>query len=503
MKRSFFGTIFLFTVMLGGCFEHKGCCDHHDLPSAATLLKQDASIKPVVIVGGGVAGLTAANYLLQANIPCIVLEGPKPGGALAQSDSVRNWPGVFNAPGVEITRTLKDQVVHNGGVVQAGTLTAIDSKQWPFVLTLRDEAGSTQTIKTFSCIIAMGTEPNYLGIPGETGKDGYWGRGVTNCAVCDGALFKNKVVAVVGGGDSAMLEATYLAGLAKKVYVLMRRDVTRANDVRKINTLKAMSKVTFMYNTEVTAVRGNGEVVGDIEIINNKTKAVSKLSVDGLFLAIGSTPNTKLLQGQCDLDKAGYMCLITGQESSVHGLFAAGDVCDPNTKQAVTASAMGCSAALQAKTFLEERGYQPAQETVAAESAVVVEKKAPAVVGSKDKKDDTWVPKITSLSHARELIDNAANKLMVVDVYGDFCMPCRKMMPIVDELAQYYDHQVCFTKLDIASSTFDVNEFSQLVKTERIMQVPTFLFIKNGKVVQRSLGSMSKGEFAKLIEQYK
>jgi thioredoxin reductase (NADPH) len=503
MNRSFFSIIFLFTVMLSGCFEHKGCCDHDDLPSAATLLKQDASIKPVVIVGGGVAGLTAANYLLQANIACMVLEGPKPGGALAQSDSVRNWPGVFNAPGVEITRALKDQVVRNGGVVKAGSLTAIDSKQWPFVLTLQDETGVTQTIKTFSCIIAMGAEPNYLGIPGETGKDGYWGRGVTNCAVCDGALFKDKVVAVVGGGDSAVLEAIYLAGLAKKVYVLMRRDVTRANDVRKVNTLKAMSKVSFMYNTEVTAVCGNSEVVTELEIINNKTKAVSKLPVDGLFLAIGSTPNTKLLQGQCQLDKAGYISLINGQESSVHGLFAAGDVCDPKTKQAVTASAMGCSAALQAKTFLEERGYESVQATVNVEPLVVAEKKVSVVLSSKDKHDNAWVPKITSLDHARELIDYAGNKLMVVDVYGEFCMPCRKMMPIVEELAQYYDQQVSFTKLDIASRAFDANDFSQLVKTERIMQVPTFLFIKSGKVLQRSLGSMSKVDFAKLIEEYK
>jgi len=507
VRCNYLGLMLFAAILLGGCFNHESCCDHHGLPTAPSLLKQDSTIKPAVVVGGGVAGLTAANYFLQANIPCIVLEGPKPGGALAQSDSVRNWPGVLDAPGADIMRALKEQVVKNGGVVIDATLTSIDTKQWPFILTVRNNLdGRVQTIKTLTSVIAMGTEPNYLGVPGETGKDGYWGRGVTNCAICDGALFKDKIVAVVGGGDSAIVEAMYLAGIAKKVYVLVRRDVLRANDTRKVNTLKEMRNVSFMYDTAVTAVQGNGKTVTHLEILNNKTKATEKLVVDGMFLAIGSTSNTKILQNECELDVAGYIRLTNGQETTIHGLFAAGDVCDPHLKQAVTASAAGCAAALQAKAFLEERGYLPTSTVISADVEVVSDAKK-ILPKDKDKEihvqQGEWITKITSLNHAQQLLESTAGKLMVVDVYGDFCMPCKKMMPIVEELAQFYDYQVCFTKIDVADRSFDIDAFARLVKTEQIMQVPTFLFIKNGNVVKRSLGMMSKETFSKLIEQYK
>jgi thioredoxin reductase (NADPH) len=503
MFRKSFSFVFLLSVVLSGCHTEKGCCDHGEKLTAAGLLKQDSTIKPVVVVGGGVAGLTAANYLLQANIPTLVLEGQKPGGALAQSDSVRNWPGVQNAPGADIARSLKDQAVKNGAQVLAAMVSKIDVMKWPFELTVQDDAGNSKVIKTLSCVVAMGAEPNLLGVPGESGAGSYWGRGVTNCAVCDGALFKGKTVAVVGGGDSAMVEASYLAGIAKKVYVLVRRDVLRANDVRKVEAVKALSNVTFMYNTQVLAVRGDNKVVTHLETVNNSTKAQAKLEVDGMFLAIGATPNTKLLRGQCDLDVAGYVVLSKGQATTVPGLFVAGDMCDPRLKQAVTASAMGAAAAIQTKEFLDERGYSVVAPVPAAEPIV----KAPA--SKHTTKHDEWVPDIASLDHAKQLLSGADKKLMVVDVYGTYCVPCQKMAPVVDALAQYYDHQVFFSKLNVAAQPaggkpiLDADEFAKLVGTDRIMAVPTFLFIKRGKVVHRQAGMLSKEAFTKLIEKFK
>lgn len=497
LKRGSLLALFFIGVLFSGCRSDKGAAPAR-LFDAAALLKQDSSIKPVVVIGGGVAGLTAANYLLQANIPCVILEGKKPGGALAQSDAVRNWPGVLEAPGATITRSLKNQVIQNGAQIIAGSLTAIDLKQPPFTLTYQTEDGRTKILQALSCIVAMGAEPNYLGVPGENGKDGYWGRGVSNCAVCDGALFKNKTVAVVGGGDSAMLEAAYLAGLAKKVYVLVRRDVLRANDKRKVEVVKALPNVTFMYKAAVQAVQGNAKVVTHLDVVNTQSKAVSKLDVDGLFLAIGATPNTKLLASQVACDAAGYITLKDRQASSVAGVFAAGDICDPHTKQAVTSSAMGCTAALQAKEFLENQGYIPGGTATAA----VVEKKR-STPTPQETAHDEWVPEIISLTHAKQQLEATPEKLLVVDVYGSFCIPCQKMAPLVEELAKYYDYQVSFAKLNVANRSVNVDEFAQMVSTAQIMQVPTFLFIKRGKVLFRHAGMLSKEAFTQAIEKMK
>lgn len=458
--------------------------------NVAALLKQNPSIKPVVVIGGGVAGLTAANYLMQANIPCLILEGSKPGGALAQSDSVRNWPGVFDAPGAIITNSLKDQAVLNGAIIQAKSLVNIDTKQIPFVLTVQDDSGQQETIRTFSCIIAMGAKPNYLGVPGESGEDGYWGRGVSNCAVCDGALFKNKVVAIVGGGDSAMVEASYLAGLAKQVYVLVRGDALKASDKRKVEQVKGLKNVSFMYNAAVKSIHGDGKVVTHLEL------STTELEVDGLFLAIGATPNTKLFADQIKCDTAGYISLIKGQETSVPGIFAAGDICDPFVKQAVTASSMGCQAALQAKEYLDSIGWGD----VVAELGPRLRKDDEDKRSEKVEKIAHLETEITSLATAKKLCTASSKQLLVVDIYGTYCIPCQKMAPIFASCAQDYAGKVSFAKLDISSKAIDSNEFVRLVGTDEIMTVPTFLFIKKGKVVLRKNSSMSKNVLTELIE---
>lgn len=497
MARRFLLPLSFFSLVLTGCHSDKHAGMTSKVFDLDLIFKQNPSIKPVVVIGGGVAGLTAANYLLQANIPCLLLEGAKPGGALAQSDSVRNWPGVLDAPGANIMNSLKDQVIRNGAVVLSSSLLSITQDQQLFTLGVRDDAGNEEKIQTLTCIVAMGAEPNYLGVPGESGIHGYWGRGISNCAVCDGALFKDKVVAVVGGGDSAIVEAAYLAGIAKKVYLLIRRDVLRARDIRKVGIVKALPNVSFMYDVGVTAVHGDGKTVTSVDIVNNKTKQFSTLAIDGLFLAIGAKPKTQLFEGLVELDAAKYIVLRKGQETSVPGIFAAGDICDPVTKQAVTSSAMGCKAALEAKEYLEDLGYIPAaQETKKISTA---EEKSLETVPSKLEHDEL-VCEINSLAHAKKMF--ATQKLVVVDVYGDFCMPCKKMAPIVDELAKKYK-EFQFAKLNIANRLIDIDAFASMIRTDQIMQVPTFLFIKNGVVVDRHIGMMSQDSFSKLIDKNK
>lgn len=488
----------LFSLFLTGCHSDKNGGTGTKGSDVAALLKQNPAVKPVVVIGGGVAGLTAANYLLQANIPCLLLEGSKPGGALAQSDSVRNWPGVFEAPGLTIMGSLKDQVSRNGATILPASLTEITKDQHVFNLRIRDDAGNEQKIQALTCIVAMGAEPNYLGIPGESGPNGYWGRGVSNCAVCDGALFKDKNVAVVGGGDSAILEAAYLAGLAKQVHVLVRRDVLRAHDTRKVAMVQALPNVKFMRDVAVVAVHGDGQVVTSIDVLNNKTKAVTSIDIEGLFLAIGATPNTKLFARLVELDAFGYIILRKGQESSVSGLFAAGDICDPLTKQAVTSSAMGCKAALEAKEYLEHLGYIPVAQVQQDEKGADARKEL-----NKEKKEDgDGVVEITSIEHAQKILSSGERKLVVVDVYGTFCMPCQKMAPVVEAVAKQYKN-VQFAKLNIADRSISIDAFAHMINTTEIMQVPTFLFIKNGKVVERRIGMMSQEVFAKLIDKNK
>lgn len=342
-------------LLLFGCF-HGIETQNLDLKS----IKNITEIYPVVVLGSGVAGLTAANYLAQANIPTIVIEGETPGGALMLSHSVRNWPGVIDLPGREIIDTLRQQAEKSGVRIIDGKATKVDFTTWPFTIELETMTRSIpNTLQALSCIIATGATPNYLGIPGETGDNGYWGRGVTNCAVCDGPLYRGLSVGIVGGGDAAMAEASYLSGIAEKVTIFVRGDSLRAKDHKKRDEVLTLPNVSVIFNTKVTEVQGDDNVVTQVKTLNTKTNETSIVALDGLFLAIGSQPNTTLFKKQLTLDDLGHVVLTHDQATSRKGVFAAGDVCDPVFRQAVTSAGQGCKAALQTQKFLDDLGFKP------------------------------------------------------------------------------------------------------------------------------------------------
>lgn len=353
----FFNKIFL------GClfFLLGGCSSSHEAINNARNQKitWDKETLPVVIVGGGVAGLMAAVYLTQAAIPTVVLEGQKPGGALAQSHSVRNWPGICDAPGAQLVESLKEQAIKGGAQVLAAMATAFNFDQVPFTIEVESLVNGShhQTLKTLSCIIAMGREPNYLGVLGERGDHGYWGRGVSDCAVCDGRLYKNLDVVVIGGGDAAVQETEYLAGIAKKVTLLVRKDAFRAKDIKARDAVLAKPNVKVLFNVDVKEIQGDGVQVTDVVIHNNKTKINSVLPTAGVFLAIGARPNTALLKGKIELDEHGYVVLKEGRETSVPGVYAAGDIAESGFAQAVSAFDAGARAANQVKKRLDALGY--------------------------------------------------------------------------------------------------------------------------------------------------
>jgi thioredoxin reductase (NADPH) len=312
----------------------------------------------VLVLGSGVGGLTSALYLARAGLHPLVITGKNPGGLLTQSHSIQNWPGELEIDGLALTDRIKAQAEANGARFVDEEVVAVDFSQNPFRITTRplDSEGPLTTRHAYAAIIAMGTQPNFLGVPGETGPDGYWGRGVTQCAVCDGNLYTGKRVGVVGGGDAAVLEASYLANLAKEVFLFVRKNRFRVSDESRLRQLLTKPNVKVFYQTCIERIEGDGEKLTQV-ILKSHKKRTFPFPLDGLFLAIGSTPNTAIFQKILSLDKKGYIRLTQGQKTDIPGIYAVGDIADPHYQQAISAAGDGAKAALQAQEFLStERG---------------------------------------------------------------------------------------------------------------------------------------------------
>jgi thioredoxin reductase (NADPH) len=303
--------------------------------------------RKVVIIGSGPAGLTAGLYAARANLRPLLIEGLEAGGQLMLTTMVENWPGFRDGiMGPDLMGEMRAQAERFGTDIVQSNVTAVDARNRPFTVTLSDG----KTITTESLIIATGASAKWLDIGSDRRLSGH---GVSTCATCDGYFFRGRPIAVVGGGDSAMEEAIYLTKFASKVTVIHRRDTLRASKIMQDKAF-ANPKIEFIWNSEIVDVKdvGKGEVTG-VVVRNLKTGMTSDLAVDGVFIAIGHTPNTSLFKGQIELDPAGYIITHAGTRTSVPGVFAAGDVQDHVYRQAVTAAGSGCMAAIDAERYLE------------------------------------------------------------------------------------------------------------------------------------------------------
>src|SRR6188768_2677080 len=303
--------------------------------------------RQVIIIGSGPAGLTAALYAARANLSPLVIEGVEAGGQLMLTTMVENWPGFRDGiMGPDLMTEMRLQAERFGTEVVQGNVTAVDVRKRPFTITLEDG----RTITTAALIIATGASARWLDIGSDRKLSG---RGVSTCATCDGYFFRGKPIAVVGGGDSAMEEAVYLTKFASKVIVIHRRDSLRASKIMQDKAF-ANPKIEFIWDSEIAAVNdvAKGEVTG-VTVRNVKTGALTEVALDGVFIAIGHTPNTGLFKGQIELDANGYLVTHSGSRTSVPGVFAAGDVQDHVYRQAITAAGSGCMAAIDAERFLE------------------------------------------------------------------------------------------------------------------------------------------------------
>ncbi len=307
-------------------------------------------IRNIVIIGSGPAGYTAAIYNARADLMPLLIEGPQPGGQLTITTEVENFPGFSEGiMGPALMEEMKKQALRFGTEIISALVTSVDFSSRPFLIRLDNR----EEIRSKTVIIASGASARLIGIPSESRL---MGRGVSACATCDGFFFRDKEITVIGGGDTALEEALFLTKFASKVTVIHRRNEFRASKIMQ-DRATANKKIHFVLDSVIEEILGEDKArVTGIRIRNVKSGDVSDIPCEGVFMAIGHEPNTKVFQGQIELDAKGYIALKGKSQTSVPGVFAAGDVVDPVYKQAVTAAGMGCMAALDAERFLTEEG---------------------------------------------------------------------------------------------------------------------------------------------------
>jgi thioredoxin reductase (NADPH) len=349
----------------------------------------------------------------------------------------------------------------------------VDFKKNPLSVTVRDvyDYDKTETLQAKACIVAMGSMPKLLGVPGESGESGYWTKGVYSCAVCDGALYRGKNVAVIGGGDSAILEAEYLSKIAKKVYIVLRSDEFRTVETKRKDELIKRENVEVLYNTQIKQIAGNGQKVTHLNLSTKKD-----LSIDGVFVAIGATPNSAIFTNQLDLDDKGYIALKDGQATSTEGVFAIGDVVDPHYKQAISAAGDGAKAALQVERYLS------GHETVPVAKPQV----------------KTISNELSQLKDTKDFYDALGEQKtpILVEFYSPSCGPCRQLFPKLEDAAKNAQGKMRFLQVD-------VTEFSSLASTYNVYGVPSvMIFDKQGKLVKRASGLDEVQKVLKELHNY-
>jgi len=468
----------LIVVCISSCFIKKSNHVHLDLEKALEL----ENVVPVAIVGSGPAGLSAALYIARAGMKAFLFGGPTPCGQLTQTTFIENWPGREKVLGIDLMFDIKRQAELFGACIINDTITYVDFSTWPF--TMRTEEG--REFKALSVILATGAHPKTLSIPGEKK---YWGKGVTTCAVCDAPFFLDKDVVVVGGGDSAAEEAFELASYARKVTVIVRGESMRAA-VAMQKRMFAFDNIEVQYNKQLKGIYGDDNGVTSIDVYDSKLHTLENRAIDGVFLAIGHTPNSEVFKKDLKVDDQGYL-VMTGrsQAASIPGVFAAGELQDPTYRQAAVAAGEGIKAALDASSFLYENGFntkvgqaleQNFFETFSDESIQLQD--------------------ITLLAEFEKYVLHQKG-VVVIDFYSKTCPGCVKMLPSLESLAHHMKDKVSIVKCNISNATEIRRELKNNLGLP-VKTVPTIFIFKDGRFVARTSELMSRKELFSFVQQY-
>ena len=456
-------------------------------------------VENLVIIGSGPAGYTAAIYAGRANLKPLVFEGFQaggiPGGQLMTTTEVENFPGFPEGiQGPELMHRTRAQAERWGAEIITEDVFSVDLSKRPY--TIKSE---TLEVQAHSIIIATGATAKRLNLPGE---EEFWNKGISACAICDGTipLFRNAELAIIGGGDTAAEEAVYLTKYGSKVHMLVRRDQMRASKAMQDRVLRH-PKIKVHWNTAPLAVYGD-EVLKGVKIQNTQSGQVSELPVRGLFYAVGHTPNTSLFKGQIALDEVGYI-ITEGKsvETSVEGVFAAGDVQDHEYRQAITAAGTGCMAALLAERWLsakgllqeehhqEEHQVAPQMEQTPAETpAEQTQPQARALATEHFSLDETFFEG----GYALRKLYHESDKLIMVKYTAPQCGPCHMLKPILHKVSSEFEGK--FHAVDI-----DIEAEPEMAEATGVTGTPTVMFFKNKEMVERLVGVKSKKDYQAAI----
>jgi thioredoxin reductase (NADPH) len=449
------------------------------------------TVENLVIIGSGPAGYTAAIYAGRANLKPVVFEGYQlggiPGGQLMTTTEVENFPGFPEGiTGPQLMDRIKAQAQRWGAELFTEDVISVDLSQRPF--TVKSEE---RELKTHAIVIATGATAKRLHLPHE---EQFWNAGISACAICDGAspIFKGVELAVIGGGDTATEEAVYLTKYATHVHLLVRRHELRASKTMQQRVL-THPKITVHWNTEVIDVYGNDQL-GGIKIKNNQTGEQQDLPVQGLFYAIGHTPNTQIFQGQIDLDEVGYIVTKHGTpETSVEGVYAVGDVQDHEFRQAITAAGSGCMGAMLAERWLSMNGLaQEVQQTETSEPvAETTASTQPQITTSEN--FDIQNTRHTG-GYALRKLYHESDRLIMVKYASPTCGPCHALKPILDKVVGEFEGKIHYVEIDI-------EEDPEIAQSAGVVGTPTVQMFKNKGLIQDLKGVKPKSLYRELIQE--
>ncbi|MEX0940715.1 MAG: FAD-dependent oxidoreductase [Candidatus Babeliales bacterium] len=440
--------------------------------------KSAKNVMPVAIIGSGPAALSAAVYSARARIDTLVIQGNTPGGALMGTSYIENWPSRTKILGKQVIDELTEQAKAFGATFLHDTVSRLNLTEWPYKI--YTEGG--HEITALSVVIATGSTPLTLGVPGE---QEYWGKGVTTCAICDAPFHKDNDVVVIGGGDSAIEEAMQLAPYAKQVTILVRKDHMRAAASMQ-ERLKEYSNVCVRYNVELKKIIGENDHVSGIQIFDNKNNHNLDLPVQGVFLAIGHEPNTELFKEALRADELGYLSIVgRTQQTSMPGVFAAGDVQDNRYKQAGVAAGDGIKAALDAVAFLQDHGYSTQMAKII--TAQLFDVKAIS-------NERLQISMLKSNDEFQQAITKNQGPV-VLDFYADYCPSCMRMLPDLEVVAHNFADQVTFYKVDMDSA-------QELATQLHVKSIPTLLVFEDGQLIGRYNEAMNKKQLHDFVGRF-